>query len=256
MTRLLSYIPRNSPIHHLDPRVKMLWVVLCSVLSWYIRDPFPMLVLLGFLVLYWVMGQVTAQGIRFALAISPLLIASFVMWNLIGRQGGEAFFSLGFLQLTAGNLALAIAATARILIMSGSFYALLATTDFGAIIAGLTHLRLPYSLAFGVGLSLQLIPLVIQEFTAITDAQRSRGQELDRGNLIERIRKYLAIAVPLLLRSLRLGQNLSFALITYRFGLTPHRTSLYQLKFRTADYCFIAMLLILTLGLILWERNG
>jgi energy-coupling factor transport system permease protein len=137
--------------------------------------------------------------------------------------------------------------------MAGSFYALLATTDFGAMVAGLRAMRFPDSIAFAVGLSLQLLPLVIQEFTDIADAQRSRGQELDRGNLIERIRKYLAIAVPLLLRSLRLGQNISFALITYRFGSYPHRTSLYSLQFRLGDYSFLALCTIMTIGLVLWQ---
>lgn len=253
MPRLLSYVPRQSPIHALDPRTKMLWVVLCSILAWYIRSPLPMLVLLGCLVLYWVMGQVSAQGRQFALGISPLLVASFLMWNLIGRQGGDAFFSLGPIHLTLANLGLAIAATARILVMSGSFYSLLATTDFGSMVAGLSAMRVPYSVSFGVGLALQLIPLVIQEFTDIADAQRSRGQELDRGGLVQRIRNYLAIAVPLLLRSLRLGQNLSFALITYRFGNTPTRSSLYDLKLKFGDYSFMAMCLIMTVGLIVWE---
>ncbi|HEY9623807.1 MAG TPA: energy-coupling factor transporter transmembrane component T [Crinalium sp.] len=255
MPRVFSYVPRQSPVHALDPRTKMLWVVLCSLLGWYIRSPLPMLVLLSGLVLYWVLGQVAVQGRQFVLGISPLLVASFVMWNLIGRQGGDAFFSFGPIHLTFANLGLAIAATARILVMSGSFYALLATTDFGSMVAGLNAMRVPYSVSFGVGLSLQLIPLVIQEFTDIADAQRSRGQELDRGNLIERIRKYLAIAVPLLLRSLRLGQNLSFALITYRFGNTPTRSSLYDLKFRTADYSFMVMCLAMTIGLVVWESK-
>ncbi len=255
MTRLLSYIPRHSAVHALDPRTKFLWVGLCSVLAWYLRSPLPLLVLLICLVLYWVMGQVAAQGRRFAIAILPLLVASFVMWNLIGNQGGRLLLALGPVQLTDANLSLAAAAALRILVMSGSFYSLLATTDFGSILAGLSALRLPYNIAFGVGLSLQLIPIIIQEFSAITDAQRSRGQELDRGGLVTRIKNYLAIAVPLLLRSLKLGQNLSFALITYRFGTSSRRTSLYNLKFKLADYSFMVMCLTMSLALVYWQTQ-
>lgn len=255
MPQLFSYVPRHSLIHALDPRTKFLWMGLCSLLAWYLRSPLPLLVLLVCLVLYWVMGQVVAQGRRFAIAILPLLIASFVMWNLIGNQGGRLLLDLGPLKLTDANLALASAAVIRILVMSGSFYSLLATTDFGSILAGLSALRLPYSIAFGVGLSLQLIPIIIQEFSSITDAQRSRGQELDRGGLVRRIKNYLAIAVPLLLRSLKLGQNLSFALITYRFGVSQRRTSLYTLRFKLADYSFMVMCLAMSLALVYWQTS-
>jgi energy-coupling factor transporter transmembrane protein EcfT len=79
MSRLLSYIPRQSPVHFLDPRTKMLWVLLCTLLAWYLRHPLPMLVLLLSLISYWVIGQVAEQGWRFLKAIFPLLIFSFVM---------------------------------------------------------------------------------------------------------------------------------------------------------------------------------
>ena len=254
MSRLFSYIPRQSPVHALDPRVKFLWAALCSGLAWYLRHPVPLLGLLACLALYWIAGKVAAQGYRFVLAISPLLIASFVMWNLVGQQGGQVWFSIGFLKLTDANLALAVAAATRILIMSGSFYSLLATTDFGSMIAGLCRIRVPYVIAFSVGLTLQLIPIIIQEFSSIQDAQRSRGQELDRGGLFERIRNYLSIAVPLLLRSLRLGQTLSFALITYRFGGNQVRTSVHRLRLGFADYSFIALCMIVTTGLVIWQE--
>lgn len=256
MSKLLSYSPRHSPIHTLDPRTKFLWAAICSILAWYLRNPLPMFILLVFLASYWVIGQVAQQGLRFSLVISPLLITSFVMWNLIGNQGGEVLMVLGPITFTDTNLALATAAAIRILIMSGSFYALLATTDFGSMIAGLYIMRVPYSIAFGAGLSLQLIPVIIQEFVTIMDAQRSRGQELDRGGVITRIQRYLAIAVPLLLRSLKLGQNLSFALITYRFGTSSHRTSLYTLRFKLTDYSFMVMCIAVTVGLIFLQESS
>lgn len=254
MPHLLSYTPRPSPVHALDPRTKLLWIVLCSLLAWYLRSPVPLLVLLLGVAMYWMIGQVADQGLRFVLAISPLLIASFVMWNLIGDRGGTVLWSLGAVQFTDSNLALATAAVARILVMSGSFYALLVTTDFGSMIAGLSRMRVPYPISFGAGLTLQLLPLIIQEFSTILDAQRSRGQELDRGGLVKRIRNYLAVTVPLLLRSLRLGQNLSFALLTYRFGSNPERTSLQVLKFRLGDYGFLALCLGMTIGLVVWQE--
>ncbi|MEN9224344.1 MAG: energy-coupling factor transporter transmembrane component T [Thermostichus sp. HHBFW_bins_43] len=254
MPQLFQYIHRFSPIHALDPRTKLLAMVLCSALAWYLRAPLPLFVLLLGLVFYCWTGQIVEQGIQFIFAISPLLLASFVMWNFIGSHDGLVLLDLGFLRFTESGLTLAIAAVCRILIMSGSFYALLATTDFGSMIVGLTQIGIPYSLAFGVGLSLQILPLITQEFSNIMDAQRSRGQELDRGGLFERIRNYLAIAVPLLLRSLRLGQTLSFALLTYRFGSTSQRTSIYELKFKRGDYAFMALYLVMSVGLVLLQE--
>lgn len=117
------------------------------------------------------------------------------------HPSGTVLFDLGGIKFTDANLALATAAVARILVMSGSFYALLVTTDFGAMIAGLLRMRIPYSIAFGVGLTLQLLPLIIQEFADIMDARaqsrsRTRSRRLGRSDSqVSRDRRTIVIAI-------------------------------------------------------------
>ena len=67
----------------------------------------------------------------------------------------------------------------RIFLMISSFYTVILTTNFSEIILGLQKWKIPYALAFGIGLVFQIIPMIITELKAIMEAQSSRGLEIE-----------------------------------------------------------------------------
>lgn len=93
-----------------------------------------------------------------------------------------------------------------------------------------------------ISLIFQVIPILINEFTTVADAQRSRGLELDRGGLIKRSRHYSAIAFPLLLRCISLGRNMATALHIYRFQAGSARSTYREYRFKTVDLVFCLMM--------------
>jgi energy-coupling factor transport system permease protein len=75
----------------------------------------------------------------------------------------------------------------------------------------------------------------------VVDAQRSRGLELDKGNLVKRVRNYIPILIPLIISAIRRSVELAEALESRGFGATENRTSIVTLRMRVADYLLILM---------------
>jgi energy-coupling factor transport system permease protein len=74
----------------------------------------------------------------------------------------------------------------------------------------------------------------------VIDAQRSRGLELDKGNLMKRIRNYIPILIPLIVSAIRRSIELAEALESRGFGASPNRQPLIILKMKATDYLVVA----------------
>src|SRR5438093_13491249 len=61
----------------------------------------------------------------------------------------------------------------------------------------------PNALSFTFTTAVRLVPTLAVDAQTVVDAQRSRGLELDKGNLLRRIRNYIPILIPLLLIAIR-----------------------------------------------------
>ncbi|HEX4922184.1 MAG TPA: energy-coupling factor transporter transmembrane component T, partial [Candidatus Bathyarchaeia archaeon] len=109
----------------------------------------------------------------------------------------------------------------------------------------------PNALSFTFTTAVRLVPTLAVDAQTVVDAQRSRGLELDKGNLLRRVRNYVPILIPLLLIAIRRSLELAEALESRGFPGKEGRTSLFQLKFRRTDYVFIAVCLG-SIGLSIW----
>jgi len=85
------------------------------------------------------------------------------------------------------------------------------------------------------------VPTMAVDAQTVVDAQRSRGLELDKGNLLKRVRNYIPILIPLLLIAIRRSLELAEALEARGFPGKEGRTSLFLLRFRPVDYLLIGI---------------
>ncbi len=100
-------------------------------------------------------------------------------------------------------------------------------------------------MGFAISTALRMVPTIFSSVTIIGQAQRSRGLDLDSGNLIERMRKYLPLLVPVFVSTIRGTNVFGMALESKGFGARPKRTFFLNPRFGTADYLVIAFLIIL-----------
>jgi energy-coupling factor transport system permease protein len=103
----------------------------------------------------------------------------------------------------------------------------------------LEEMHLPYALCFTFTTAVRLVPTMAIEAQTIMDAQRSRGLELDKGNLFKRIRNYMPILIPLIVLAIKRSIELAEALESRAFDVSKKRVSYIILKLKSIDYCVI-----------------
>jgi energy-coupling factor transport system permease protein len=84
------------------------------------------------------------------------------------------------------------------------------------------------------------------------DAQKSRGLELEKGNPIARIKKFVPILVPLIINEVIRSGELAEAMESRGYGISKNPTSLYSLKLVNFDMIVISITMISFVSVILF----
>ena len=124
-----------------------------------------------------------------------------------------------------------------VIVQAFSFFYLSTTTDdFGL---ALQQSKFPYSACFTLILSMMFLPTLFEEAQSISDAQRSRGLELDKGVLLKRLKKINSTLIPLLINSIRKSLEVAEAMECRCYGINKKRTSIYTLTLKKRDFAII-----------------
>jgi energy-coupling factor transport system permease protein len=84
------------------------------------------------------------------------------------------------------------------------------------------------------------VPTIAASIYTISQAQRSRGLDLESGNIFERIKKYLPLLIPVFISTIRNTNVFGMALESKGFGARKDRTFYLQLNMRSTDYILLA----------------
>ncbi len=230
----------KTPIHTIDPRAKFVLTVALVVPALLFTSIYVMIALMVMQAPILVIGRVVkrwAYSLRAGIFLSVLIFV---------------------VNLLTSTLFSAVALTLRFLVLLTTFSLFFMTTspdDLGLAIDKLRIVRwlsrrwlgYPNALSFTFTTAVRLVPTLATDAQTVVDAQRSRGLELDRGNLLRRVRNYVPILIPLLLIAIRRSLELAEALESRGFPGKEGRTSLFELHFKHGDY---ALTVVSTLGLI------
>ncbi len=246
------YVPRDSWLHRLDPRVK-LWGVL-----------------LGFITAF-LLSHLWMQG-AFLLGLHLLLLHNRIPWRALHRlwrqmtvlvililalqpffaPSGEVLVSVGPLRLTVGGLIEGGLLAVRALVIAFLVGTLLFTTDQRTLVQALVRLGLPYIWGLTFSLTLRFLPAIQQLFVTVREAQAARGWVAE-GNLLQRLRDYLPVLVAVIIGTLRMSDRLTLALAARGLATTVSRTAWRDLRMRAVDWLSLAGMTV-AFGLLLWGR--
>lgn len=258
-----QYQPGAGLLHRLDARAKIIMVFLVMIAA----------LLNTGAVLY--MALIVAQlslliscrlGWRLILgSLRPVawFIAFTALFHLLfsGRGDPEIVFSLGAVSISRTAVQMATLFSARILIFVLATYFLSLTTSpltlSEAIVALLKPLRrigIPvYDLGMVLFVALRFIPVLANEFETIRKAQYIRGVEIS-GSIKTRIKRSIALILPVFFSALRRADDLSVAIETRGYRSGQPRSSLHPLRFQTIDFIVIGLTVTLLGGYIIGSR--
>ena len=106
-------------------------------------------------------------------------------------------------------------------------------------------MRVPRDVVFAFVTAVRFIPVVMLDAFQIMDAQKSRGLEFEKGNVLRRVRNLVPILIPLVVNSVIRSGELAEAMESRAYGSTPKPTSLYGMRLRWYDVAVVVVSLLL-----------
>lgn len=255
-----QYYPGNSLLHRLDPRTKIIAILIMSV-AIFLPTRWPAYLIITAVTLGAVL--LSQVPIKFILrGLKPILILMLIttVFNAF-LTPGEAVWSIGSCDITREGLYLSAVATVRLVLLVITASLLTLTTSPILLTDGLEELLRPLSrigvpaheLALMMTIALRFIPTLADEADRIMRAQAARGADFQSGNVLNRARGLVPVMVPLFVASFRRADELATAMEARGYRGGKGRTKMRQLAFSAYDYV-VLVLLTLLLAALIWSR--
>jgi energy-coupling factor transport system permease protein len=231
----LAALAVDSPLRRVDPRVKL---ALSLALSLAIVLPLEkLLVLLLIYTAFLAWARLLPVAERLLWRLKWVLVTLFIVdWVLVSFD-------------------LAVLVSLRVLLLSASFVLVFATTTPTEFQLALEWVRLPYRYAFSVGVAVQSLALVEQEWRTIVEAQRARGAWAPPGGwrkLVGSVRDAIALAVPAVVMTAHRAWSMTEAACARGFD-APCRKSFRQLRMGWLDWVLLGAGSLIAAALVLWR---
>jgi len=208
-------------MHRLDPRTTLYMAICFSILGMLFLDIIPLLIVLASILPFLALAKSLRQWAKSLRGLA--ILAGFIL-------GINTFFI---------TLSFAISTVLRLVVLMTAFSLFFLTVHPDDFALALMKLKIPYEFAFAFSMAFRYVPTIATETETIRDAQMSRGLELEKGNLLQKVRNYIPILIPIIVSSIRRALQVAESLESRAFGSTNTRTSLYELHMCKRDACLM-----------------
>lgn len=246
-----QYYQADSPIHKMDPRVKLVGTIVYIVTLFLYRNLTIYLIALLFLTAVVKLSKVPLSFIVRGLKAIMILLLITALFNLFLTQG-DPIFTVWKLSLTWEGVFNAFYLCVRlIMLIVGSSLMTLTTTPnqltdgLESLLGPLKKIRVPvHEIAMMMSIALRFIPILMEETDKIMKAQMARGAEFDSGNPVKKIKALIPLLVPLFISAFRRANDLAMAMEARCYQGGEGRTKMKPLKYRRIDgygYAILAL---------------
>lgn len=253
-----QYYGGESPIHKIDPRVKIIGTVLFIIELFLVND------FVGFAVSIFALAAVVKSSrvpLSFIMrGLKPILIILLFTFCLnIFMTDGKVIWQWGFLKMTEEGLYMAAFMALRLILLIIGSSLLTLTTKPISLTDGIERLLRPFSkiglpsheIAMVMSIALRFIPTLLEETDKIMKAQQARGADFESGNIFSRAKALIPILVPLFVSAFRIAQDLAMAMEARCYRGGKGRTRMQEMKFHRGDYIASAVLILFLAVIIL-----
>lgn len=246
-----QYLPYDTFIHRLDPRVKLISSLLFIITIFFVKSflgYIPFVILLALMI---GVGKIPIKSI--IKSIKPLIWILLItgLINLFTTDG-KTLFTIFSLRATYEGLYKTVFMFIRIIMIVISTSVLTFTTSPMELTDGLEKLFGPLKrfgfpageLAMMVSISLRFIPTLFEEAQRIKMAQMARGADFESGNVINRAKNMIPLLVPLFINSFKRSDDLATAMEARLYRIGRERTRLNEIKMTRIDTLILTLFTI------------
>ena len=258
-----QYYQTESPLHRLDPRVKITGTFIFIVTLFVAKNVTSYAVATAFLIAVILLSRVPFSFIVRGMKAVVIILLITVVFNLF-LTPGIPLVSFWRFRITREGLKTAAYTAVRLtyLIIGSSIMTLTTTpnnlTDgLESLMKPLKLFRVPvHEIAMMMSIALRFIPILMEETDKIMKAQLSRGADFESGGIIKRSRALIPLLVPLFVSAFRRANDLAMAMEARCYHGGEGRTKMKPLEYRGADFTAYIVLIIYFALIVAAQRVG
>jgi len=258
-----QFFPGTSVVHRLDPRTKLVVLVVYIVALFVASSWVSYLICFLFLAASIAVSRIPLKSI--VRGMKPLVfILVFTGVLNVFFTPGKALVSLGFVTITLEGILQAVKMVSRILMLITATFLLTYTTSpialtdgLEALLSPLKHIKVPvHELSMMMCIALRFIPTLIEETDKIMSAQKARGADFETGNLLQKVKALVPILVPLFISAFRRADELATAMECRCYQGGDGRSKMKLLRYKRNDYLVYGLGLLLLAAVIVLVYFG
>ena len=244
-----QYFPGDTVAHRLDPRTKILLVVLYIVALFCAKGVVTYAIMAAVLAVCVRISKVGLRSLVRGLKPVLFIIIFTGILNLFFTPGDRYLVEWGFLRISDTGLRNAVFMVIRIMLLIMGTFLLTYTTSpirltdaLEQLMGGLKRFHVPvHELAMMMSIALRFIPTLIEETDKIMSAQKARGADFESGSLVQKAKALVPILVPLFISAFRRADELATAMECRCYHGGEGRTKLQVLRSEGRDYAALIL---------------
>lgn len=252
------YIPGTSFIHCLDPRAKIIMVLLFMIIVFFANHWTGYVLLLLFVLIVTKMANLKLIFLFNGLKLIFIIILFTFFMHLFFTKGGVVLIDGGFFTIESAGVINGIYISIRLMMLVVMTTILTLTTSpidltdaIERLGSPLKKIKVPmHELAMMMSISLRFIPTLMDETEKIIKAQSARGSTFMTGPLKARLRALVPIFIPLFISAFKRADEMAVAMEVRGYQGEEGRTTYRLLKWTFKDV--LALFAVVLFGVILY----
>jgi len=246
---LFTFSENHSRFHSIDPRIKLIYCMSSIVVAFLVNDIPSLMILVMANLILTIFSKIPLK--RYISVLRSLAIFTTIIFalNFVLRA---IFEGLTLITLISAIYTV-IRVMLRLILAALPLMLFINTTTPREVMQGLVSIGFNYRYLYAIILLMRYIPIVFNEMLSIYDAQRSRGIEIEKTGMVEKIRRLKTIVIPAFVCSLLRARDLLEALELRGFGYANYRTFYKPLKIKKLDIMFITIIMIVYVIIALYS---
>lgn len=258
-----QYLPFDTFMHRLDPRVKLIGVFAYIITIFFVDDFISFIPFAILLISMLYTAKIPIKSVFKSLRPLLFIIIITAIINLFTAPG-NTLVSFGKLTITDQGVYRTIFTIIRLVLIILTTSMLTYTTSPMELTDGLEKLFSPLKrfgfpageLAMMISISLRFIPTLFDEANKIRMAQMARGADFESGNIFNRAKAMIPLLVPLFINSFKRSDELATAMEARMYRIGEDRTKLNEIFMDRTDYLtlflFLGFCLIMIVKKYIW----
>jgi energy-coupling factor transport system permease protein len=212
---LFPYQDKDSRIHRLDARPKLVFVLSIFLLSILISDIFFLAILFTLVMVVVSAGKVVRATLSL-LKYTVYVAAFIIIFSILFTQGSHVILDLGLIKIKSESILYATSMCLRLFLAIAAFALMTFTIHPDQLLRILS--KFGFKSMTGLSIATRMYPTIAADSTAISDAMKARGVEFDQGNVLEKAKARAPVMMPLLLNSMERSMEIAEAMEARGFG--------------------------------------